>query len=456
MTTYGRYQFFDSRVFGQNEKCSREYLEDGIAKGAVFNSCTEARARVVLLDPDLEFDTIYPDYKLPKLGPNDAFIVPGKDESSWQNVQFANVKIELPSEFILQLFYEELSKHKELPFYGKMTVMGLSEQLQRASDDIRVYDFKKFLNIKQVGQVIPTFGNKDSFYLIMNKNHFLQTWKSQIQEYKYNDTFEFFLAHQKRLKLSLNEMIDRAMGRQLSNALLFNFTDRMDVYLQDSYHKIRSNILPRANKIMVALDVEDMVYSSVPIVHELNSLRFVVPFLKITVNTLISFLLVLNFALIYHIFGLSLQDKLFHFGIMRTLGFVRYKLFFVLVAQGLFLSFIAFVISLPFTFLFFYGFNGMNLPINLFGDDIYPTAVAVVLAALSNLVVPQVSLLMPGYKFFSKKIMESIDNRAELFSSLKAKNDTKSNIFGRLFIAFCFIYRHSSLKKLQIKIFYII
>ena len=124
---------------------------------------------------------------------------------------------------------------------------------------------------------------------------------------------------------------------------------------------------------------------------------------------------------------------------MRTLGFVRYKLFFVLVAQGLFLSFIAFVITLPLTFLFFYGFNKMDLPINLFGDDIYPTAVAVVLAALSNLVVPQVSLLLPGYKFFSKKIMESIDNRAELFSSLKAKKETNSNVFGKLCISFLYL-----------------
>lgn len=397
----------------------------------MFNACTEARARVVFIDSETEFKEIYPDYNLEPLGPNDAIVVAGKDQAIWKDIKAANVKIELPSEFILQLFYEELSKHKELPFYGKMTVMGLAEQLQRAADDVRVYDYKQFLNVRRVDQMTPTFGHKESFYVLLSKKHFFQNWKSYIQTRGFNDKFEFFLPDKKRLVLNLNDMIDRAMGRELSNALIFNFKDRMDVYLQDSYHKIRSNILPRANKILEVLDAQDMVYSSVPIVNQMNSLRFVVPFLKITVNTLISFLLVLNFALIYHIFGLTLQDKLFHFGIMRTLGFVRYKLFFVLVAQGLFLSTITFVITLPICFLMFYAINHMDLAINLFGDPIYPTAAAVVLAAFCNLMVPQVSLLLPGYKFFSKKIMESIDNRAELFASLKAKEDKKSNIFSK-------------------------
>ena len=119
---------------------------------------------------------------------------------------------------------------------------------------------------------------------------------------------------------------------------------------------------------------------------------------------------------------------------MRTLGFRRNRLYFVLFAQGLFLSAITFVIAFPLTYLIFATFNSLDLQIQLFEGDIYPSFSTIMLTCFLNFLIPQISLLIPGYKFFSKKIMESIDNRAELFSSLKISNKNNSNIFSNKFI----------------------
>jgi ABC-type antimicrobial peptide transport system permease subunit len=238
----------------------------------------------------------------------------------------------------------------------------------------------------------------------------------------------------KKHTVHLLDQIARVENKQISNAIIMNFDDRMQVYLNDSFKEVQNAILPRANEILSKLDIVDMVYTSTPIVNQMDSLKYVVPFMKITVNTLISFLLLLNFTLIYHIFGLSLQDKLFHFGIMRTLGFKRNRLYLVLFAQGLFLSLVTFIISFPLMFLLFATFNSMDLQIQLFEEAIYPSFQNILLTCFLNFLVPQVSLLIPGYRFFSKKIMESIDNRAELFASLKISNKKSSNIFSKPFL----------------------
>lgn len=427
---FTRYQFFEANVYGNNQKCSEQFLMDNVYTANFFSECNQARARVVFIDPETEFKKIYPDYDMPSLGPGEAIIVPGKKNSVWDSVQHVNLKIALSDEFMLQLMYQKLLQFRDLPIFGEMKVDSLATEIRKNCKDTRIYSYKQHLKVTHVGDMIPTFGNKNTFFILINKNYFFEKYINQIKLEGIFDAFNFFYG-EIRHTVNLLEEIKKAESKNMTNAMILNFKNRMDIYLNDSYKAVRSSILPRANKILELLDITDMVYTSTPIVNQLKSLRYVVPFMKITINTLISFLLLLNFVLIYHIFGLSLQDKLFHFGIMRTLGFKRNRLYLVLFAQGLFLSTITFVIALPLMYVLFGLFNSMNLQVQLFEDSTYPSFSIILFTCAVNFVVPQVSLLLPGYRFFSKKIMESIDNRAELFSSLKLSQNDKTNIFSR-------------------------
>ena len=415
----------------------REYLY----KGGIFNNCNHSRSRIVFLDPEIEFKKIYPDYDTPSLGPGEAIIVPGKDSSYWNQTQSVNLDINLTDEFIMQIMYQEILKFRDLKIFGKITVNNLATEIRRNAKDTRIFQFRQNLKVTYVGEMIPTFGSKNTFFVLLNKKHFFEEYMAQIKKNNISDEFNFLEGNTK-YTVNLLEQLKKSDKDQISNAIIMNLKDRMSIYLNDSFKSIQSNVLPKANKILEILDITDMVYTSTPIINQLDSLKYVVPFMKITVNTLISFLLLLNFTLIYHIFGLSLQDKLFHFGIMRTLGFQRNSLYFVLFAQGLFLSTITFIIAFPLTYLLFALFNSMDLQIQLFENDIYPSFGNIILTCFLNFLIPQISLLIPGYKFFSKKIMESIDNRAELFSSLKISNNKSSNIFSKLFSNLIFRKSH--------------
>jgi ABC-type antimicrobial peptide transport system permease subunit len=332
----------------------------------------------------------------------------------------------------MQLIYQKILEFRDLSIFGEITINNLASEIRSNVEDLRIYSFKQNLKVTHVGNMIGTFGNKNSFFILLNKKHFFDSYIDQIKNNKIKDEITF-MEGEKKHTIKLLDELAKVKDSEMSNAIIFNFKERMNIYLHDSYKAIQSQVLPQANRLLSALDITDMVYTSTPIVNQLNSLKYVVPFMKITINTLIAFLLLLNFTLIYHIFGLSLKDKLSHFGIMRTQGFPKSRLYFVLFAQGLFLSFITFVIAFPLTLLLFATFNSMDLQIQLFENNIYPTPGIFFLTLFLNFLVPQVSLLVPGYKFFSKKIMESIDNRAELFSSLKLTNNKNSNIFSKIY-----------------------
>jgi ABC-type antimicrobial peptide transport system permease subunit len=392
--------------------------------------CYRQKGKVIFVDTEKEFKEVYPDYDLPSLTKDQAVIVPGKDNGKWAVDSFVNVIFTIPNEIIMQIMYDKLFKMKNLDIYGNINISSLASELSRSMEDGNVYYFKKTFQVSHVGDMIPTFGSKNDFYVILNKNYIWDNYLQMLQEQQIKTGFNL-RSSEGLVRIDLVDEVKQLQTSSISNALIFNFTDRMEIYDQENYESIREIILPRANKIIEVLDIHNMVYSSVPIVDQLDSLRYVVPFLKITINTVIIFLLVLNFTLIYHIFGLTLQDKLFHFGIMRTLGFKRFKLYLVLVAQAFCLSVFSLLFSFPLTFILFGVFNRMDLKIQFFGRKIFPSFGIIFFSIICNFLIPTISLLIPGFKFFSKKIMESIDNRAELFSSLKLQKDSENKLLSR-------------------------
>lgn len=413
--------------------CSEKYLRENILDHSKLSLCYHQKGKIIFVDTEKEFKEIYPDYDLPSLTKNQAIIVPGKENSNWHVDSFVNVAFTIPNEIIMQIMYKKLFEMKNLNIFGKVNISSLAAELNRSMEDGNIYYFKKTFKVSHVGDMIPTFGSKNDFYVILNKNYIWDNYLEMIQDHEIKTGFNLRSA-EGLIRIDLVDQIKTLQTSSIANALIFNFKDRMEIYDQENYEKIREIILPRANKLIEVLDIHNMVYSSVPIVDQLDSLKYVVPFLKITINTVIIFLLVLNFTLIYHIFGLTLQDKLFHFGIMRTLGFKKFKLYLVLIAQAFCLSVISLIISFPFTFILFGVFNKMDLKIQFFGRKIYPSFPIILFSIVCNFLIPTVSLLIPGFKFFNKKIMESIDNRAELFSSLKLQKDSENKLLSTPFL----------------------
>jgi ABC-type antimicrobial peptide transport system permease subunit len=183
--------------------------------------------------------------------------------------------------------------------------------------------------------------------------------------------------------------------------------DKFEIYRYDENTQ-RRNFAKITDKILRKLGYNYPVTSQTPLYIGFKFFNIVKIFLKNILNSIIFFLWILSFMLVYSLILSNVDEKNYEFGMLRSLGFKKSNLMQIIIFQSLFFSIpaiifgliIAFFINIPISN-FFFTFAGIETNYMLSNTTI-------ILGIIAGLTLPLISSYFPIKKALSSNLKDSL------------------------------------------------
>lgn len=197
--------------------------------------------------------------------------------------------------------------------------------------------------------------------------------------------------------------------------------EKFDIYNNDENNQ-RRKLAKVTDKISYKLGLNYPIDTKLPLYEGFKLFNIIKIFLQNIFNSIIFFLWILSFMLVYSLILSNVDEKNYEFGMLRSLGFKKSNLIYVIILQSLFFSISAIFISLAFATLanipisfFFTKFSGISTSFLL-------SKSSVMLGILAGLTLPLISSYFPVKKALSSNLKDSLS----IFN--KKINDISVNI----------------------------
>jgi ABC-type antimicrobial peptide transport system permease subunit len=310
---------------------------------------------------------------------------------------------------------------------------NIENSLEKERDFITVKDTKVKINIRSLFQSLSDDDLVDltTFKMKLKIKNVIKTesgkWPSLLGNTIAFDSknaveyINFNLAEKLKFLIKKNLNIDVALDTLLTNLNKTNtlkineytpfvnilLKEKFEIYKNDENNQ-RRKFAKITDNISKKLGLQYPVISQIPLYTGFKIFNIVKIFLKNIFNSIIFFLWILSFMLVYSLILSNVDEKNYEFGMLRSLGFKKSNLISVIIFQSLMFSIPAILISLLLAslanipvMLFFFYFAGIET--NLFLSK--PT---IVLGILAGLTLPLVSSYFPVKKALSANLKDSL------------------------------------------------
>lgn len=293
----------------------------------------------------------------------------------------------------------------------KRVKINLRNLFQSLSDEdlIDLTTFKLNLHIKNViktesGKWPSLLGNTIAF-----------DSKNAVEYINFNlaEKLKIFIKKNFNIDVQLSALLDNL---EKTNKLNINeFTPTVNILLKDKFeiykndeNNQRRKFAKITDNISKKLGLHYPITSQIPLYLGFKIFNIVKIFLKNIFNSIIFFLWILSFMLVYSLILSNVDDKNYEFGMLRSLGFKKSNLISVIVFQSLMFSIPAILISLIFAslanipvMLFFFNFAGIQ-------TNLWLSKPTVLLGVIAGITLPLVSSYFPVKKALSANLKDSL------------------------------------------------
>ena len=217
------------------------------------------------------------------------------------------------------------------------------------------------------------------------------------------------------LKIDVNQDIILNNLNKTNNFEINKFTPTVNIILEDKFniYKKDENEQRRifakiTDNISRKLGYNYPVTSEIPLYMGFKIFNIVKIFLKNIFNSIIFFIWILSFMLVYSLILSNVDERNYEFGMLRSLGFKKANLILVIIFQSFLFSLPAICIGLIFAYivnipisLFFFNFAGIEVNLLL-------SKTTVILGIIAGLTLPLISSYFPVKKALSSNLKDSL------------------------------------------------
>ncbi len=183
--------------------------------------------------------------------------------------------------------------------------------------------------------------------------------------------------------------------------------DKFNIYKNDENNQ-RRKFAKLTDSISKKLGLQYPINTQIPLYVGFKVFNIVKIFLKNIFNSIIFFLWILSFMLVYSLILSNVDEKNYEFGMLRSLGFKKSNLILVIIYQSLFFSLpaifisiiFASIVNIPITFLFF-NFAGIK-------TSYFLTTSVVILGVFCGITLPLISSYFPVQKALASNLKDSL------------------------------------------------